>query len=464
VPSPPHADTAPHGTAPSALGLDGSLHAFRVIVAYSPDPTVIGLPRVIGAEGLVIGREAAGLSIPDPTASREHVTLDTDGVRVRLRDLKSRNGVFVMGARLETAELAHGDVFRVGDHCFVVQALTANDVEQLLVPTDRKSALLGESVAMRALRTRTAIAAPGSSPVLVLGESGSGKELVAAELHRLSGRRGAFVPVNCAAIPDELAESELFGHARGAFSGALSASDGLFGAADGGTLFLDEIGETSTATQARLLRALADGEVRRVGEQQAKKREVRVLAATNVDLDLAVEAGRFRGDLLARLRGHVLHVPPLRARREDVIPLAVAYSTRPSPDQLASAAAVASSLTPDAAEALLVHGYPWNVRELVQVMRALPSGTDRIKLGHLPKSMRAPLAGRSHSAPAPPPTLAILDVRPDATPNETELRTVLAHFAGNVSKVADFFGKERKQIYRWAERHGVNLEGVRESE
>jgi DNA-binding NtrC family response regulator len=459
-----HGDTAPAGTAPSASGLDGSLHAFRVIVAYSPDPAVLGLPRVIGGEALVIGREAAGLSIPDPTASREHLALDTDGVRVRLRDLKSRNGVFVMGRRVETAELGHGDVFRVGDHCFVLQALTATDVEQLLVPTDRKSVLLGESVAMRALRAAVERAAPGSAPVLVLGESGSGKELVAAELHRQSGRRGAFVPVNCAAIPDELAESELFGHARGAFSGALSASDGLFGAADGGTLLLDEIGETSAATQARLLRALADGEVRRVGEQQAKKRDVRVLAATNVDLELAVQAGRFRGDLLARLRGHVIHVPPLRARREDVIPLAVAYATRPAPDQLPNAASIASSLTPDAAEALLVHSYPWNVRELVQAMRAVPSGIERIKLGHLPKSMHGSLGGRVSAAPSPAPTLAILEVRPDATPTEAELRTVLAHFAGNVSRVADFFGKERKQVYRWAERHGIDLEGARESE
>lgn len=442
--------------------LEGALRAFRVIVVHSSDPTMIGLPRVIGSTGLVIGRDAGGLAIPDATASREHAVLSTDGVHVTMHDKKSRNGVFVNGRRASEAVLGHQDVLRIGDHVMVVQALSSTDVDHLLRSADRESALLGESIAAKVLRAAIADAGPGTAPVLVLGESGSGKELVASELHLRSGRRGAFVPVNCAAIPEELAESELFGHVKGAFSGALGASDGLFGAADGGTLFLDEIAETSATTQARLLRALADGEVRRVGEATAKKRDVRIIAATNVDLDAAVESGRFRGDLLARLRGHVVAVPPLRDRREDILALAVGYARERAPRELPTSEAIAATLTPDAAEALAIHGYRWNVRELIQAVRALPHGVQRISLRHLPVTMHGALLGRGHTPPAAAPVLPILEVRPDAVPTAAELRIVVAHFAGNVSKIAEFFGKERKQIYRWAERHGVDLDDARD--
>jgi transcriptional regulator with GAF, ATPase, and Fis domain len=309
--------------------------------------------------------------------------------------------------------------------------------------------LVGKSWPMVALRAEVAEIAPTGRPVLVLGETGAGKELVAQALHRGSGRAGAFVPVNCAALPEQLAESELFGYVRGAFTGAREPSDGLFGAADGGTLFLDEIGEIAAPLQAKLLRALATGEVRRVGETQARHVDARIVAATNVDLAEAIEDGAFRADLYARLLGTVLRAPPLRERREDVLAL-VAHFLRLEDAEVA--------VHVDAAEMLLVHRWPFNVRELEQVIRsAAPKAraAGLLEPQHLPSSFALRVSDAQEAAPAEAPIA--LRVARDRMPTGPELELVLRHFDGNIARVAEYFARDRKQIYRWAQRLGVGI-------
>ena len=199
--------------------------------------------------------------------------------------------------------------------------------------------------------------APTSLPALLQGESGTGKEVVARAIHRASRRRrAAFVPVNCGAMPSELQESELFGHVRGAYTGAVVDKLGLFEAAHGGTLFLDEVGEMEPRAQVKLLRVLESGELRRLGETRTRLVDVRVLAATNCDVDRAVTTGRFREDLLFRLGAVRVELPPLRERRADILPLATHF--------LRAATVATPRFTPGAERALLAHSWPGNVREL----------------------------------------------------------------------------------------------------
>jgi transcriptional regulator with GAF, ATPase, and Fis domain len=297
--------------------------------------------------------------------------------------------------------------------------------------------------------------------VLVLGETGVGKELVARELHRASGREGAFVPVNCAAIPEQLAESELFGHVAGAFTGAGARSDGLFVSADGGTLFLDEVGELPPVLQPKLLRALATGEVRAVGAAAARRVQVRVVAATW--RDVVADTDGFRRDLLARLAGWTIPVPPLRDRRDDLLPLAAG---------VLAAQPGAPALSASAAEALLLHDWPRNVRELEQVVaaaavRAGPAGV--IGLEHLPEALATRVTARDAGDVAGPDAAASREAVPPlellvdrtATPDEPTLRMVLERLDGNLVKVAELFGRDRKQIYRWLERYGLDAESFR---
>ena len=445
----------------------------RVVVVYSEDPTMVGTLRVLGDEALIVGRQGSGLtgslhSLTDPRVSRAHAVFELKSEGPIVRDLGSRNGTYVNGERVETAPLADQDVIRIGDHLLVVQALAGDDVRRGIEAPAALDTIVGDGRAMRALREDVLRAAPGDVPVLLLGETGTGKELVASEIHRLSGRTGKFVPVNCAAIPEHLAEGELFGYVRGAFTGAVGESVGLFGAADGGTLLLDEIGEMPIALQAKLLRALATGEVRRVGETSARKVDVRVVAATNVALVQAASEDRFRTDLLARLAGHVIALPTLRERRDDVLSLAAHFLSRALDLRAASMPEMVSkSFSPDAAEALLLHAWPYNVRGLEQVIRAAATRVEarRLELGHLGATFRtssgASDQGRVSSEGASP-LQRLLEIRPSAVPSADELRVVITHFGGNVSRIAAFFAKERRQIYRWAERYEIDLGEARE--
>jgi DNA-binding NtrC family response regulator len=262
---------------------------------------------------------------------------------------------------------------------------------------DGFESMVGSSPAMLAVQDRLRRVAPTDATVLVLGESGTGKELVAAAIHQKSKRRDRpFVPVNCAAIPEGLIESELFGHERGAFTGATSAHAGLVEAADGGTLFLDEIGELPQSAQARLLRFLQTGEVRHVGSTRARKVSVRLVAATHRDLSAMVQQGTFRSDLYFRLRVIEVRLPPLRERSEDALALARHFIAR----SCTRAGTPPLALSPEAEIAILVHPWPGNVRELENAIeRAIilsdggPITAELLGLESAPPSGRASTPG-----------------------------------------------------------------------
>ncbi len=310
--------------------------------------------------------------------------------------------------------------------------------------------LIGRSPPMRQLFEQIRRIAHANGPVLVLGESGVGKELVARALHRQSERRdGPFVALNCAGIPAELLESELFGHSAGAFSGAQKARKGLFAEAEGGTLLLDELGEMPAAMQAKLLRVLQDGKLRPVGENRERQIDVRIIAATNRDLEQEVENGGFRADLYYRLETFALEVPPLRERGDD-IDLLVAHFISLFGEQ---AAQPLRGITAEALESLRQYAFPGNVRELSNAIeRAVVFCRDeQLALTDLPSRIRARQAsplpesdqGVSLFDPAAPPPLKVVEQR--------YVQHVLRHTGGNKQQAAKLLGIGRRTLYRYLE-------------
>src|SRR5438094_3171038 len=316
---------------------------------------------------------------------------------------------------------------------------------------DRTQTMVGESYAMRQLREQVAMAAPTNGRVLIYGENGTGKELVARTIHALSRRRsGAFVEVNCAAIPEERIESELFGHVRGAFTGAVADRRGKFEVADGGTIFLDEIGDMSLKTQAKVLRVLQEQTMEPVGGTSRIKVDARVLAATNKDLQSEIRSGRFREDLYFRLNVIPIFVPPLRDRQED-IPLladhfmadfAREYGRRPK--RVESAART------------VLQRYPWpgNVRELRNVIERLMIMVPGDAISAADLSFLDPSA---LTAPAPAEAtgerLTLHEAR-DNFERDLILRT-LAEQQGNMSRTAEVLGVERSNLYRKMKAFGI---------
>jgi transcriptional regulator with PAS, ATPase and Fis domain len=312
--------------------------------------------------------------------------------------------------------------------------------------------LVARSPAMRALLALAERAMRSPATVLVTGETGTGKELLARAIHDGSPRReGAFVAVNCAAFPDTLLESELFGHVRGAFTGADREKPGLFEAADGGTLFLDEVGETSPSLQVKLLRALQEREVRPVGGTRARRVDVRVVAATNRTLHGEVARGAFREDLYYRLAVFHLAVPPLRSRPEDVLPLAAHFLDRHG----AREGKRGCRLAPEAADLLRLHPWPGNVRELENEMQralALVEAGDAITIEHLSEPLQAALRPARESALAPGrDTLRAQMVRLEAW----LLRRALDAHGGRRAATARSLGITREGLYKKMRRFGI---------
>jgi DNA-binding NtrC family response regulator len=315
-----------------------------------------------------------------PNASAAAADLRAAAARDAVRDRAAsewavapvRYAGVVVGAIV--ARSANDDRTRLSDALAVLAALAgpALRARRDVLAVERQATIaapeiLGCSPAIAAIRQAIARAAGTPFPILVEGESGTGKELMARAIHRLSARRDRpFRAVNCAALSDELFEAELFGHTRGAFTGAVTARVGLFEAAHGGSLFLDEVGDLSARAQAKLLRVLQEGEIRRVGENATRAVDVRIIAATNQPLARAVARGMFREDLLFRLAVVRLQAPPLRDRVEDVPLLAQAFWRRMAHD-----ADRRARLTPSALAALCHHRWPGNVRELQNVIAAL---------------------------------------------------------------------------------------------
>ena len=300
------------------IGGDDSEHtpvALKLVVLDGPDAGAevpIGGPSEIGAD------PSCALVLTDPAVSRHHARVRIGNGNVVVTDLESRNGTFIGEARIREAEVPIGSVLRIGKSVVAVQLRWR--IREVPPSTARAFGdLYGESLAMREIFAVLERVARSDVTVLVEGESGTGKELVARSVHRASRRAsGPYVVFDCSAVPADLAESELFGHAKGAFSGAVSHRPGAFRSAHGGTLCLDELGELPLDVQPKLLRALESREVRPVGEDTPRKVDVRVLASTNRDLNAEVHRGRFRADLLYRLEVVKVRMPPLRARPEDI--------------------------------------------------------------------------------------------------------------------------------------------------
>ncbi|HVF49172.1 MAG TPA: sigma-54 dependent transcriptional regulator [Pyrinomonadaceae bacterium] len=316
------------------------------------------------------------------------------------------------------------------------------------------SAMVGESTPMRALRKQIQLVAPTDGRVLIYGESGTGKELVARAIHAQSRRAGApFVELNSAAIPEELVESELFGHVRGAFTGATSAKHGKFELADGATLFLDEVGDMSARVQAKVLRVLEEQRFEPVGSTTAMRVDVRVLAATNKRLELELEHGRFRADLFYRLNVIPFELPPLRERLEDV-PLLVEHFNRKFS---AAYANPPKTFAPDALDAMQNYAWPGNVRELRNTV-------ERVCIMHAREGVTAsdlpPLGGE-----APPAAALKYSSFKDASEAHQRdfIKRKLAEAEGNVSRAAELMGMDRSHLYRRMRALGINVRGERAS-
>ncbi len=316
---------------------------------------------------------------------------------------------------------------------------------------DRFCGMVGISLPMQRLYENLTVAARTRATVLLVGETGTGKELAARAVHRLSGDPlDSYVPVNCAALPSELMESELFGHRKGAFSGATTHRKGLFQAAEGGTLFLDEVTELSPSAQAKLLRALQERAVRPVGARTEVPISIRVVASTNIPLDRAVEQGQLRRDLFYRLQGFVIQTPALHQRAEDV-PLLARHFVEQTAAQHPELAV--RGITRSALDALTSHPWPGNVRELqLTVERAcFVCPTSLVDEGDL--------ALRSQRAAAAPHTRALDDGETPVSLKDAERRTIaraLAATAGNKTQASKILGISRKQLYVKIERYGLS--------
>jgi two-component system nitrogen regulation response regulator NtrX len=314
---------------------------------------------------------------------------------------------------------------------------------------DERTEIIGESDVMRRLREHIATAAPSTGRVLIHGENGSGKELVARAIHTLSARREApFVEVNCAAIPEELIESELFGHERGAFTGALARRRGKFEAADSGTVFLDEIGDMSLKTQAKVLRALEEQAFERVGGRETLRVDVRVIAASNRDLPSLIAQGAFREDLFYRLNVIPIEVPPLRARKEDVPPL-VEHFIRVF---CAENGKRLKTVTPGALTWFMTYEWPGNVRELRNMVERLVIMVPGESIG--PEDLPPPLRPKNEPAPALGDGKPLKEAR-----DNFERAYILAELRAqdwNMTRTAERLGIERSHLYRKIRAYGIN--------
>jgi DNA-binding NtrC family response regulator len=327
--------------------------------------------------------------------------------------------------------------------------------------------MVGGSPAMSALYAQIAKVAPTRTRVLITGESGTGKELIARAIHRESPlRERPFIKVNCAAIPPELIESELFGHERGAFTGAAARKKGLFELADGGTIFLDEIGDMSLAAQAKVLRVLETGELSRVGSETSLKVEVRVLAATNRDLQAAVGSGQFREDLFFRLAVVPLRAPPLRERAPDVPLLCRAFAAQIARDNGLHEKVFA----PEAIEILAAYTWPGNVRELRNVVeRLVILGEAEIGAGDLPEEIVAEVSRRGRplgnvgelQLPAEAKHLTLRELR-DLVERQV-VRAKLEENDWNISRTAQVLGLERTNLHKKMRTLGIARDDRRES-
>jgi DNA-binding NtrC family response regulator len=412
-----------------------------------------GIEVVLPPVGVVLGADpSCDVVLKDPAVSRRHATVVPRDEGFEITDLDSKNGTWLDGAAVGRAVAPAGAMLRLGT---TLLHLLPREESIELEPSTRESfgAMVGKSLAMRRVYAVLERAAQSSAPILLLGESGTGKELAARAVHEHSPRKGGpFVVFDCGAASDSLIESELFGHKRGAFTGAQSDRPGAFALADKGTLFLDEIGDLPLGLQPKLLRLVERGEVTPLGARKSESYDVRIVSATHHDLFAEVGSGAFRGDLFYRLGVVEVHLPPLRKRIEDV-PFLVSEFLRTAG---APTEGIAGEGKPGALDRLLAYGWPGNVRELKNVVtRAIalsPSGT---RFSAMPVLLRS----SGQSAPEAQVTADVpYHQAKDAFVARFEqeyLKDLLRRSGENLSQAARIAGLERKYLYKVLERAGL---------
>ena len=425
-----------------------------------------GKPERIAITGdrLTIGRQGDVL-LRHSSVSRVHAAIERREEGWFVSDLGSRNGTFVNGVSVQRRLLVLGDVISFGcvklrfefegddDDEAETCAMTLESLAGFGM-TGAVTALVGRSEALQSAMRLAVRAAKSDATVLVFGESGTGKELFARLIYEESRRKGRkFLAVNCSAIEQSLLGSTLFGHEKGAFTGADRQKKGLFEEANGGTIFLDEIGELSHDMQVKLLRVLQEGEFMRVGGTETVKVDVRVITATNRDLAKAVKEGKFREDLYYRLNVIQIHLPPLRERAGDIEDLVKHY--------VAELGGSARSISPEAMSALCAYRWPGNVRELRNTIeRMVVLGGDRLDVGDLPPEIamgkipvapvEAPSAGGTPVDSAASPGQSLADVE------KSHILSVLEMSGGNKCKAAQLLGVSRSALYEKLKKYGID--------
>ncbi|MDB4983119.1 MAG: Hydrogenase-4 transcriptional activator [Myxococcales bacterium] len=430
--------------------------AALLVVGNADGKGPTGSSRVVAFEkSLVVGRKpltnveagASSLILQDRMISGRHAIIRHEGDAYEITDLESTNGTIVDGVVAEPkARLHDGSVVFIGGHVAVFRLVSLNEVAAIATELD---APLGPVATvnpiMAVLCGKLRKLAEAGEEILLTGETGVGKEVYAEAIHRASGRKGKFVAINCAAIPRELVESELFGYVRGAHSQAAIAKPGIIEEAEGGTLFLDEVGEMAPELQTKLLRFTQDRMLAAVGGVRSRRIDARIVAATSrVTAPTGNVPSGLRSDLAARLGAEPIRLPALRERMEDIGAL-VSYiiGKRGKPFELA------------AFQALCLHTWPGNVREVVKAINAaeaLARGAERISLDHLPSAIIA-ARGRVRSSPG--------RRMPRPPPDAAALEELMRRFKGNMLRVARELDRKPALVYRWAKRFRLNADDFR---
>ena len=441
---------------------EGTLPGF--VLLYAKEHADLPSAWPIPGDRAVVGREGdIRVPVSVQSVSRRHAEVRREGDQWVLRDLGSRNGTLVDGQRVTEVALEPFHEVRFGDVMlkfveaeaerfarYRIDGSMARDARRL---AEKPFTMVG-GYQVDQLCARLERAADTLLSVLILGETGVGKEVAARDVHHLSGRAGPFVAVNCAAIPATLIESELFGYRRGAFSGAERDKPGLIQSADRGTLFLDEIGDMPLDAQAKLLRVLQSKEVMPLGGARAEPVDIRVITATHRDLRALQKAEKFREDLFARINEYSVKLPALRDRKEDIYLLLREFLRKHGRADLTPSFRFMTALTH--------YDWPYNVRELEAcAKRAIAlCDTQVLDVGELPpeveESMKQYGAATSTESSLPE------SLQPDsAGPSEEELRQLLSEHGGNVAAVGRQLGKARMQVHRWMRRYGIQPDDYR---
>jgi len=430
-----------------------NLRRCKLVVIKGPQR---GTEFVISADVIRVGKaDENDLTVTDETVSRVHFEIVRDAKGYLVRDMKSTNGTFLDGAEIKEAYIRAGSVIAAGASELKFTPFEER-IEILPSEKERLGEMVARSGAMREIFGLIERIAHTDATVMIEGETGTGKDMIARTLHDQSHRKeGPFIIVDCGAVAGTLIESELFGHEKGSFTGAVSARQGAFELADGGTIFLDELGELALDLQPKLLRVLEQRELRRVGGSKTLKVDLRVIAATRKDLRSEVEKGKFREDLYFRLNVVPIVSPPLRDRRDD-IPLLVEHffaklAGPGDPPQLSDGAAAA----------LMAHDWPGNVRELRNVIeRALALNTD-------PEHMVAPLGSQPFQQASGSSNAAAVQFDPQLSFREQKeawneqferryLEWLLKRAEGNISKAARHADMDRKYLHKLLKKYGID--------